>query len=85
MGIAEIMASHRRAATAAYAGLVAALAIGANHLVTLVAQSMELLRAAGVGAPDRMLGPLLGAAVTVQVNGADPAVPPPSVAVTTGW
>ena len=32
MGIAEIMASHRRAATAAYAGLVAALAIGAAAL-----------------------------------------------------
>ena len=41
----------------------AALAIGANHLVTLVAQSMELLRASGVEAPDRMLGPLLGAAL----------------------
>lgn len=32
MGIAEIMASHRRAATAACAGLVAALAIGAAAL-----------------------------------------------------
>ena len=29
----------------------AALALGANHLVTLVAQSMELLRTAGVEAP----------------------------------
>src|SRR5215468_197512 len=30
-------------------------------------------------------GPLLGAGVTVQVNAADPAVPLPSVTVTTGW
>lgn len=41
----------------------AALAGGANHLVTLVAQSMELLARAGVEHPGRMLGPLLGAAL----------------------
>lgn len=39
----------------------AALAHGSNHLVTLVAQSAELLRGIGVEAPDRMLGPLLRA------------------------
>lgn len=41
----------------------AALAGGANHLVTLVAESREHLRAAGVADPGRMLGPLLGAAL----------------------
>lgn len=41
----------------------AALASGANHLVTLVADSAELLRAAGVESPGRVLGPLLGAAL----------------------
>ena len=41
----------------------AALAGGANHLVTLVVEAMDLLRAAGVGDPGRMLGPLLGAAL----------------------
>lgn len=41
----------------------AALAGGANHLVTLVVEAMELLRAAGVEEPGRMLGPLLGAAL----------------------
>ncbi|MDA2810807.1 DUF2520 domain-containing protein [Nocardiopsis sp. RSe5-2] len=41
----------------------AALAGGANHLVTLVAESREQLRAAGVPDPGRMLGPLLGAAL----------------------
>lgn len=41
----------------------AALASGANHLVTLVAESGELLRGTGVERPERMLGPLLGAAL----------------------
>lgn len=41
----------------------AALANGANHLVTLVAQSVDLLRGCGVEDPARMLGPLLGAAL----------------------
>ncbi|WP_018654649.1 Rossmann-like and DUF2520 domain-containing protein [Actinomadura flavalba] len=41
----------------------AALAGGANHLVTLVVESMDLLGRAGVAEPGRMLGPLLGAAL----------------------
>jgi predicted short-subunit dehydrogenase-like oxidoreductase (DUF2520 family) len=41
----------------------AALAGGANHLVTLVVESMDLLGRAGVDNPGRMLGPLLGAAL----------------------
>ncbi|MDT0321478.1 MULTISPECIES: DUF2520 domain-containing protein [unclassified Streptomyces] len=55
----------------------AALAIGANHLVTLVAQSLELLRLAGVGAPDRMLGPLLGAALDNALRSGDAALTGP--------
>ncbi|MGW1539010.1 Rossmann-like and DUF2520 domain-containing protein [Streptomyces sp. NPDC002309] len=55
----------------------AALALGANHLVTLVAQSMELLRAAGVDAPDRMLGPLLGAALDNALRSGDAALTGP--------
>ncbi|MBZ4017281.1 Rossmann-like and DUF2520 domain-containing protein [Streptomyces purpurogeneiscleroticus] len=55
----------------------AALAIGANHLVTLVAQSLELLRTAGVGAPDRMLGPLLGAALDNALRSGDAALTGP--------
>ncbi|MEU6556916.1 DUF2520 domain-containing protein [Streptomyces sp. NPDC046915] len=54
-----------------------ALALGANHLVTLVAQSMELLRTAGVGAPDRMLGPLLGAALDNALRSGDAALTGP--------
>lgn len=55
----------------------AALALGANHLVTLVAESMELLREAGVGAPDRMLGPLLGAALDNALRSGDSALTGP--------
>jgi predicted short-subunit dehydrogenase-like oxidoreductase (DUF2520 family) len=41
----------------------AALAFAANHLVTLVSQAAALLGQAGVDSPNRMLGPLLGAAL----------------------
>jgi predicted short-subunit dehydrogenase-like oxidoreductase (DUF2520 family) len=41
----------------------AALAGAANHLVTLVAQAMDLLRTAGVGEPARLLAPLLAASL----------------------
>ncbi|GHI91836.1 Rossmann-like and DUF2520 domain-containing protein [Streptomyces olivaceus] len=55
----------------------AALALGSNHLVTLVAQSMELLRASGVSAPDRMLGPLLGASLDNALRSGDAALTGP--------
>lgn len=55
----------------------AALALGANHLVTLVTQAMDLLRAAGVSAPDRMLGPLLGAALDNTLRLGDAALTGP--------
>jgi predicted short-subunit dehydrogenase-like oxidoreductase (DUF2520 family) len=41
----------------------AALVTGANHLVTLVAEAADLLRAAGVEDPARVLAPLLTAAL----------------------
>ena len=41
----------------------AALAGAANHLVTLVAEAMDLLRAAGVAEPARLLAPLLSASL----------------------
>jgi predicted short-subunit dehydrogenase-like oxidoreductase (DUF2520 family) len=55
----------------------AALAIGANHLVTLVAQSMDLLKTAGVAEPGRMLGPLLGAALDNALRSGDAALTGP--------
>ncbi|MGA5702165.1 Rossmann-like and DUF2520 domain-containing protein [Peterkaempfera bronchialis] len=54
-----------------------ALAHGANHLVTLVAQAQELLRAAGVAEPGRMLGPLLGAALDNALRSGDGALTGP--------
>jgi len=41
----------------------AGLAFAANHLVTLVSQAASLLHEAGADNPNRMLGPLLGAAL----------------------
>jgi predicted short-subunit dehydrogenase-like oxidoreductase (DUF2520 family) len=55
----------------------AALATGANHLVTLVNQAADLLRAAGVDAPARMLGPLLGAALDNALRHGDLAMTGP--------
>ncbi|UED85618.1 Rossmann-like and DUF2520 domain-containing protein [Streptomyces profundus] len=55
----------------------AALAMGANYLVTLVAQSLQVLRGAGVAAPDRMLGPLLGAALDNALRSGDAALTGP--------
>ncbi|MEZ0068841.1 putative short-subunit dehydrogenase-like oxidoreductase (DUF2520 family) [Streptacidiphilus sp. MAP12-20] len=54
-----------------------ALAHGSNHLVTLVAQSMELLALAGVAEPGRMLGPLLGAALDNTLRAGDAALTGP--------
>ena len=57
----------------------AALAHGANHLVTLVAQSMDLLAQAGVDDPGRMLAPLLGAALDNALRAGDAATTGPVV------
>ncbi len=55
----------------------AALATGANHLVTLVAEAADLLRRAGVEHPGRMLGPLLGAALDNALRFGDAALTGP--------
>ncbi|MBV9292472.1 MAG: DUF2520 domain-containing protein, partial [Frankiales bacterium] len=55
----------------------AALATGANHLVTLINQSADLLRAAGVDEPARMLGPLVGAALDNALRHGDAALTGP--------
>ena len=49
----------------------AALAHGANHLVTLVASAVDLLRSAGVEEPGRVLAPLLGAALDGSLRSGD--------------
>jgi predicted short-subunit dehydrogenase-like oxidoreductase (DUF2520 family) len=55
----------------------AALASGANYLVTLVVQASELLRDAGVTHPARMLGPLLSAALDNALRLGDAALTGP--------
>lgn len=57
----------------------AALANGANHLVTLVAQSIDLLKVAGVEDPQRLLGPLLYAALDNTLRSGDAALTGPVV------
>lgn len=57
----------------------AALAHGANHLVTLVAQAMELLRTAGSEDPAATLRPLLTAALDNALTYGDAALTGPIV------
>ncbi|MEV6842658.1 Rossmann-like and DUF2520 domain-containing protein [Actinoplanes sp. NPDC051411] len=55
----------------------AALAHGANHLVTLVNEAADLLRAAGVDRPERVLSPLLHAALDNALRLGDAALTGP--------
>jgi predicted short-subunit dehydrogenase-like oxidoreductase (DUF2520 family) len=55
----------------------AALAHGANHLITLVADCAELLREAGIGDAERLLGPLLSAALDNVLRHGDRALTGP--------
>lgn len=57
----------------------AALAHGANHLVTLVSQAMEMLRQAGSTDPASTLRPLLGAALDNALAYGDAALTGPIV------
>ncbi len=55
----------------------AGLAHGANHLVTLVAQVLQILGSAGVEEPRRLVGPLLGAALDNALRLGDAALTGP--------
>ena len=55
----------------------AALAWGANYTVTLVSAARDLLEQAGVEQPERMLGPLLGAALDNALRRGDAALTGP--------
>lgn len=55
----------------------AALAHGANHLVTLVNEAMDRLRDAGVVHPEKVLAPLLGAALENALRLGDAALTGP--------
>jgi predicted short-subunit dehydrogenase-like oxidoreductase (DUF2520 family) len=55
----------------------AALAHGANHLVTLINEALDLLRGAGVAHPERVLDPLLSAALDNTLRLGDAALTGP--------
>lgn len=55
----------------------AALAHGANHLITLVADCADVLRSAGIADAERMLGPLLSAALDNVLRHGDRALTGP--------
>jgi predicted short-subunit dehydrogenase-like oxidoreductase (DUF2520 family) len=55
----------------------AALTIGANHLTTLVNEAADLLRAAGVAEPGKVLGPMMGAALDGALRYGDQALTGP--------
>lgn len=62
---------------AARASYHAALSMGSNHLVTLVNDSSDVLRAAGVEDPVRLLGPLLSASLDNALRLGDEALTGP--------
>lgn len=55
----------------------AALVVGSNHLITLVAEARDLLASAGVEDPARLLAPLLGAALDNSLRYGDKALTGP--------
>jgi predicted short-subunit dehydrogenase-like oxidoreductase (DUF2520 family) len=57
----------------------AALVVGANHLVTVVTEAMDLLSKAGVERPGVVLGPLVGAALDNALRSGDAALTGPVV------
>jgi predicted short-subunit dehydrogenase-like oxidoreductase (DUF2520 family) len=57
----------------------AGLAHGANHLITLVSQAMDLLRAAGASDPAAVLRPLMSAALDNALDYGDAALTGPIV------
>lgn len=57
----------------------AALSHGANHMSTLINDALDLLRGAGIDHPDRMLAPLLSAALDNTLRLGDRALTGPIV------
>lgn len=54
-----------------------ALAHASNHLITLVADAADLLRGSGIATPERLLGPLLSAALDNALRHGDRALTGP--------
>ncbi|MEU4444970.1 DUF2520 domain-containing protein [Actinosynnema sp. NPDC050801] len=75
--VVEMSAEPVRVPEAARPLYHAALAHGANHLITLVADCADLLRGAGIADAERMLGPLLSAALDNALRHGDRALTGP--------
>jgi predicted short-subunit dehydrogenase-like oxidoreductase (DUF2520 family) len=75
--VVEMGAEPVRVPQAARALYHAALAHGANHLVTLVTECADLLRTAGISQAERLLGPLLSAALDNALRHRDRALTGP--------
>ncbi|MFJ6670145.1 Rossmann-like and DUF2520 domain-containing protein [Actinosynnema sp. NPDC091369] len=75
--VVEMSAEPVRVPEAARPLYHAALAHGANHLITLVADCADLLRGAGIADAERMLGPLLSAALDNVLRHGDRALTGP--------
>ncbi|ONI81833.1 glycerol-3-phosphate dehydrogenase [Saccharothrix sp. ALI-22-I] len=75
--VVEMSAEPVRVPEAARPLYHAALAHGANHLITLVADCADLLRGAGIEDAERMLGPLLSAALDNALRHGDRALTGP--------
>lgn len=75
--VVEMGAEPVRIASAARPLYHTALVHGANHLVTLVGESADLLRGAGVDDPQRLLAPLLSAALDNALRHGDRALTGP--------
>jgi predicted short-subunit dehydrogenase-like oxidoreductase (DUF2520 family) len=75
--VVEMGAEPVRVSSAARPLYHTALVHGANHLVTLVGESADLLRVAGVTDPQRLLAPLLSASLDNALRHADRALTGP--------
>ncbi|MEU5693462.1 DUF2520 domain-containing protein [Actinosynnema sp. NPDC020468] len=75
--VVEMAAEPVRVPEAARPLYHAALAHGANHLITVVADCADLLRRAGVADAERMIGPLLSAALDNVLRHGDRALTGP--------
>lgn len=75
--VVEMGSDPVRVPAAARAVYHTALTHGANHLMTLVGDAVELLRRADVGTPERLIGPLLSAALDNALRHGDRALTGP--------
>ncbi len=75
--VVEMGSDPVRVPSQARAAYHTALTHGANHLMTLVSDAVELLRKQGIATPERLIGPLLSAALDNALRHGDRALTGP--------